>query len=113
LTKGPKAAAAELPIRQMDEEALLPGREALVAVYSLLKHQAGRPIAFDVLMDEVAEINSFQLLLALEAFREIGIIQYRLKKGVIFSKICKTEQKKDIKKAPLVIKLKKYLLKKD
>ena len=45
----------------------------------------------------------------LEIFNEIDVVHSKLKKGIIYSKIPKEQQKKDIKKAELVIKLKRNI----
>ena len=76
----------------------------------MLKKYAANGVKFDSLIDQNKHLNCFKLLAILEIFNEIDVVHSKLKKGVIYSKIPAEQQKKDIKKAELVIKLKRNIL---
>lgn len=95
---------------EYDEETLMPTRDDYVVVYKTLKHHQNG-LSFDALVAEMPDGNSFKGLMVLEVLKEIGVIHYCLKKGIVFSKISVSQQKKNIQKSPLVVKLRKYLLK--
>ena len=103
------AVIKELPIWQYDQKDILPNREETVWVYKMLKKYAENGVKFDALMDRNKTLNCFKLLAILEIFNEIDVVHSKLKKGIIYSKIPKEQQKKDIKKAELVIKLKRNI----
>lgn len=88
---------------------LIPSRQQQIAVYRLMKIYNGKSVAFDAVRDRIENINSFQLLTVLETLKEIDIIDYKLKKGTIFPKICQTNRKKDVNNASLMIKLKENI----
>jgi single-stranded-DNA-specific exonuclease len=47
--------------------------------------------------------------MACEILREAGLLAYRIKDGMIFSKIIATTEKKDIQNTKLMIKLEKMI----
>ncbi|MDD4690936.1 single-stranded-DNA-specific exonuclease RecJ [Eubacterium aggregans] len=98
-----------LPIWHYPCNRLLPERNALIAVYKMMDFEKIRALPFDDVLSHCPGMNSFQLLVGLNALNEVGLIEFKLKRGVIYGKKCKTNEKKDIQKAPLVLKLKKYL----
>lgn len=100
----------ELPLWHHDSRDVLPNREETVWVYIMLKKYAANGVKFDSLIDQNKHLNCFKLLAILEIFNEIDVVHSKLKKGVIYSKIPAEQQKKDIKKAELVIKLKRNIL---
>jgi single-stranded-DNA-specific exonuclease len=99
----------ELDIWKYDKEDLLPNRNEMVWVYKVLKQFSERGVRFDDLIDKGPSLNCFKLLLILEVFNELKIVNCRVKKGMIFSKIPSDHQKKDINQSKLVIKLKRNI----
>ncbi len=88
---------------------LLPTRDDAAAIFRYLKSHDHRRFAFDELKALGEDINSFKILTCLKIFQETDIISYSLKKSMILSKICPNPGKKDINKAPFMIKLKQYI----
>ncbi|AFA48955.1 single-stranded-DNA-specific exonuclease RecJ [Acetobacterium woodii] len=82
-------------------------REIVKKVYLLLKKSNDHGVALDA--GDKAQISPFHLLMSCEILREVGLIAYRLKEGLIFSKILETKEKKDIQKTKLMIKLVKMI----
>ncbi len=88
---------------------IIPTREDAAAIFRYLKSHDNRPFAFDELKALGEDMNSFKILACLKIFQETDIISYSLKKSIIFSKICPNPGKKDINKAPFMIKLNHYI----
>ncbi len=78
-------------------------REMVKKVYLLLKKSNDHGVT--LYAGDKAKISPFHLLMSCEILREVGLIAYRLKEGLIFSKILETKEKKDIQKTKLMIKL--------
>lgn len=102
---------ADAPVWHRGEAELLPDREAQVAVYRMIKKAAEKPLPFDQVCKSIENMNGFKLIVCLKVMKEVGVIGFKLKKGILFSHICKTNEKKDIQNAPLMIELRKYILK--
>ncbi len=82
-------------------------REDIKLVYLFLKKSGGNGVAIQ--QGKTLTLSPFHLLMACEILREVGIIAYRLKDGLIFSKIIETQEKKDIQNTKLMIKLEKMI----
>lgn len=82
-------------------------RETIKCVYLVLKKTgaAGVPIQ----AENNTKLSPFHFLMACEILREAGLIAYRLKNGLVFSKIIETREKKDIQNTKLMIKLEKMI----
>lgn len=109
--KEQKPTLLDLDIWTRKEEALIPGRSEQIYVYHYLqmKQHQGNGVVFDELNQSNKSLNSFKLIVCLELMEEIGIIKFCLKRGTIIYQLCKTNEKKDIQSAPLMIKLRKYI----
>ncbi|MDK2942466.1 MAG: single-stranded-DNA-specific exonuclease, partial [Acetobacterium sp.] len=55
------------------------------------------------------DLSPFHFLMACEVLREVGLIAYGFKDGLLFSKIIETREKKDIQNTKLMIKLEKMI----
>ena len=95
---------------EMEGKNLIPHREMLVSLYQFLKSNTKEGCQFKEMAKKIPQANAFTLLAGLEILAQSDLIQYRLVKGVLFSDLCKTNEKKDIQKAALMIKLKELIL---
>jgi len=82
-------------------------RDTIKDVYVLLNNSgtSGIPIQ----LGKKIAISPFHFLMACETLREAGLIAYRVKNGLVFSKIIETREKKDIQNTKLMIKLGKMI----
>lgn len=78
-------------------------REIVKKVYLLLKKSNDHGVT--LYAGDKAQISPFHFLMSCEILREVGLIAYRLKEELIFSKILETKEKKDIQNTKLMIKL--------
>ncbi|WP_050739926.1 single-stranded-DNA-specific exonuclease RecJ [Acetobacterium bakii] len=84
-------------------------RQMILGVYGLMKKSKNREISIQKVCDIYRELSPLHLLLACETLREAGIIAYALKNGTIIFKIIQTDEKKDIQKTKLMLKLRDIL----
>lgn len=107
-----KADPFDLPVLGLSRESyqkLAVSREELVAVYQLVKQIQNRKINVDAILDREKNLNIYSFLMCLNILKEAGLIDFVIRRGVILCEIFKTNEKKDIQKTPLMIKLKKYM----
>ena len=97
IKNAPVAELPELGLTALDREAMNLTREDLKLIYTLM-----RQVKFETL-------NVFKLLAGLNILQESELIRFRLKKGMVFCEILASNGKKDIQKAPLMVKLRTYL----
>lgn len=79
--------------------------ETIRLVYRLMKKSGERGIPIQRVGEVYPKLSPFHLLLACEILREAGFIAYALKNEIIISKIIQRDEKKDIQKTKLMIKL--------
>ncbi|WP_207707141.1 single-stranded-DNA-specific exonuclease RecJ [Acetobacterium wieringae] len=82
-------------------------RETVKCVYLVLKKSG--EVGVSVQNPNSTKLSPFHFLMACEILREAGLIAYRLKNGLVFSKIIETQEKKDIQNTQLMIKLEKMI----
>nr|WP_276520498.1 single-stranded-DNA-specific exonuclease RecJ [Acetobacterium wieringae] len=82
-------------------------RETVKCVYLVLKKSG--EVGVSVQNPNSTKLSPFHFLMACEILREAGLIVYRLKNGLVFSKIIETQEKKDIQNTQLMIKLEKMI----
>jgi single-stranded-DNA-specific exonuclease len=102
-------ALAPFALWKMGDDQLFPDRKSLITVYKMIDSEKSCVLAFDGVLLQCPDMNSFQLLLGLNALQEAGLIEFHLKRGQIAARKCKINEKKDIQNTPLVLKLKQYL----
>lgn len=84
-------------------------RETIGLVYGLMKKFGDRGIPIKRVGEVYRDLSPFHLLLACETLREARLIAYAMKNEAIFFKLIQTDEKKDIQKTKLMIKLKNVL----
>ena len=82
-------------------------RETVKRVYLILGNASGSGIS--VYSKKNPDLSPFHFLMACEVLREVGLIAYGFKDGLLFSKIIETREKKDIQNTKLMITLEKMI----
>ena len=80
-------------------------RGTLRLAYGLMKKCGNQGITIQKTGEVCKNLSPFHLLLACETLREAGLIAYALKNDTLFFKLIQTDEKKDIQKTQLMIKL--------
>ena len=109
IKNAPVAELPELGLTDLDREAMNLTREDLKLIYTLMRQVQLRGAAVDQIVRKFETLNVFKLLVGLNILQESELIRFRLKKGVVFCEILASNGKKDIQKAPLMVKLRTYL----
>nr|WP_303870615.1 single-stranded-DNA-specific exonuclease RecJ [Acetobacterium wieringae] len=91
----------------IDPDELRLQRETVKIVYLALKKSGEVGVSVQIANNQ--NLSPFHFLMACEILREAGLIAYRLKDGLVFSKIIETQEKKDIQNTQLMIKLEKMI----
>lgn len=99
----------ELGLTKRDKEAMDLTRDDLKLIYNLMRQIQKRGAAVDQIVRKFEMLNVFKLLVGLNVLEEAHLIRFKLKKGIVFSEILKTSEKRDIQKTPLMVKLRMYL----
>lgn len=109
IKNAPVAELPELGLTDLDREAMNLTREDLKLIYTLMRQVQLKGAAVDQIVRKFETLNVFKLLVGLNILQESELIRFRLKKGVVFCEILASNGKKDIQKAPLMVKLRTYL----
>lgn len=109
IKNAPVAELPELGLTDLDREAMNLTREDLKLIYALMRQVQLKGAAVDQIVRKFETLNVFKLLVGLNILQESELIRFRLKKGVVFCEILASNGKKDIQKAPLMVKLRTYL----
>ena len=109
IKNAPASELPELGLTALDREAMNLTREDMKLIYGLMRQVQLKGASVDQIIRKFETLNVFKLLAGLNILQESELIRFRLKKGVVFCEILASNGKKDIQKAPLMVKLRTYL----
>lgn len=109
IKNAPASELPELGLTALDREAMNLTREDMKLIYALMRQVQLKGASVDQIIRKFETLNVFKLLAGLNILQESELIRFRLKKGVVFCEILASNGKKDIQKAPLMVKLRTYL----
>ncbi|MEG0074503.1 MAG: single-stranded-DNA-specific exonuclease RecJ [Eubacterium sp.] len=99
----------ELGLSKTDYKDIKVDREDIKLIYNLMRQVNGKAIEMDRIVREFKSLNIFKILAGLNILSEADLIRFKLRKGILSVEILKTDEKKDIQKTPLMVKLKRIL----
>ena len=102
-------ALPELPLSEEERSKIALNRDLLAGLYRLLKKMPAVGVPFDDIVRKFEVYNRFRLLLGLNVLEEAGLIQFKLRRGMLTCRILEAKAKQDIEQVPLMVKLKACL----